>query len=184
MIFATIFIDLVCDIVHARYSAYMLLFFLSLKHYSWLIILWLTSALLEGQGFIICIYVVTCFHFICFTLQVNFCYFEAGENKQALVKLVACERWVSMKHYRFCCPCHCFLMNPYPLVKWLISIINHLMMKLSIGIINVYNKLWVIQISILLFYTEFLCLHSTIFLLDTGSPSYLSNAWSSFGYCI
>lgn len=29
-------------------------------------------------------------------LQVNFSYFEAGENKQALVKLVTCERWVGI----------------------------------------------------------------------------------------
>lgn len=28
----------------------------------------------------------------CLHTQVNFSYFEAGENKQALVKLVACER--------------------------------------------------------------------------------------------
>jgi hypothetical protein len=27
-------------------------------------------------------------------LQVNFSYFEAGENKQALVKLILCDRWV------------------------------------------------------------------------------------------
>lgn len=45
---------------------------------------------------------------IFFVWQVNFCYFEAGENKQALVKLVACERWVTTRHW-FCCFCHCFL---------------------------------------------------------------------------
>ena len=34
-------------------------------------------------------------------MQVNFSYFEAGENKQALVKLVTCERWVAFTSY-FC----------------------------------------------------------------------------------
>lgn len=47
------------------------------------------------------------FHFLfAVLLQVNFSYFEAGENKQALVKLVACERLVAL--YRF----HRFL--PFP----------------------------------------------------------------------
>ncbi|KAK4786831.1 hypothetical protein SAY86_010664 [Trapa natans] len=32
--------------------------------------------------------------------EVNFSYFEAGESKQALVKLVACERCADMLHYR------------------------------------------------------------------------------------
>jgi len=42
---------------------------------------------------------------------VNFCYFEAGENKQALVKLVACERWVSVCQCWFCVYANVFL--PY-----------------------------------------------------------------------
>jgi len=122
MIFATIFINLVSDIVHARYSAYMLLFSFPLKHDHYMTNFSSTWVLRIHS---LCIYrYISSPLFICFTLQVNFCYFEAGENKQALVKLVACERWVSMKHCRFCCPCHhCFLLNPYPLVKWLISII-------------------------------------------------------------
>ncbi|CAI8607528.1 unnamed protein product [Vicia faba] len=32
--------------------------------------------------------------------EVNFCYFEAGENKQALVKLVACERCAEKLNYK------------------------------------------------------------------------------------
>ncbi|XP_028777002.1 protein FRA10AC1 [Neltuma alba] len=32
--------------------------------------------------------------------EVNFCYFEAGENKQALVKLVTCERCAEKLHYK------------------------------------------------------------------------------------
>ncbi|XP_027192881.1 uncharacterized protein [Cicer arietinum] len=32
--------------------------------------------------------------------EVNFCYFEAGENKQALVKLVACERCAGKLNYK------------------------------------------------------------------------------------
>uniref|UniRef100_A0A7N2RCW4 Uncharacterized protein n=1 Tax=Quercus lobata TaxID=97700 RepID=A0A7N2RCW4_QUELO len=32
--------------------------------------------------------------------RVNFCYFEAGENKQALVKLVTCERCADKLHYK------------------------------------------------------------------------------------
>lgn len=32
--------------------------------------------------------------------EVNFCYFEAGENKQALVKLVACERCAWKLNYK------------------------------------------------------------------------------------
>ncbi|KAK4253725.1 hypothetical protein QN277_010364 [Acacia crassicarpa] len=32
--------------------------------------------------------------------EVNFCYFEAGENKQALVKLVVCERCAEKLHYK------------------------------------------------------------------------------------
>lgn len=34
------------------------------------------------------------------SFEVNFSYFEAGENKQALVKLVACERCAKKLHYR------------------------------------------------------------------------------------
>lgn len=34
------------------------------------------------------------FLLLIFTFQVNFSYFEAGENNQALVKLVTCERLV------------------------------------------------------------------------------------------
>jgi protein FRA10AC1 len=32
--------------------------------------------------------------------EVNFCYSEAGENKQALVKLVTCERCADKLHYK------------------------------------------------------------------------------------
>lgn len=39
--------------------------------------------------------VVTAHLFTTLLLQVNFSYFEAGENKQALVKLVTCERLVA-----------------------------------------------------------------------------------------
>ncbi|KAM7512332.1 hypothetical protein LguiB_011207 [Lonicera macranthoides] len=37
---------------------------------------------------------------LCSKLQVNFSYFEAGENKQALVKLVTCERCAKKLVYR------------------------------------------------------------------------------------
>ncbi|KAL4039034.1 hypothetical protein IC575_002677 [Cucumis melo] len=43
---------------------------------------------------------VTACLFTSLLLQVNFSYFEAGENKQALVKLVTCERCSKKLHYK------------------------------------------------------------------------------------
>ncbi|KAK6261054.1 hypothetical protein SCA6_015528 [Theobroma cacao] len=38
--------------------------------------------------------------FVVMKIAVNFSYFEAGENKQALVKLVTCERCAEKLHYK------------------------------------------------------------------------------------
>lgn len=48
-------------------------------------------------------FTLRCTHLCCITLamvplQVNFSYTEAGESKQALVKLVACKRLVVLLH--------------------------------------------------------------------------------------
>ncbi|CAI0393860.1 unnamed protein product [Linum tenue] len=47
-----------------------------------------------------CCLSVPCVLILAEILQVNFSYFEAGENKQALVKLVACEKCAGKLNYR------------------------------------------------------------------------------------
>ena len=94
------------------------------------------------------------FYSICFMLQVNFCYFEAGENKQALVKLVACERWVSMRQCQVLLPVPLFSSESISSSEG--TNINHLMKKLRIDITPVHiTNHWCIEISMLFFYTDF-----------------------------
>lgn len=52
-----------------------------------------------------------------YNVQVNFSYIEAGENKQALVKLVACERWLRIPLYLSYCAIypHLFLLYSWAL---------------------------------------------------------------------
>ncbi|KAL7258313.1 hypothetical protein ACSBR1_004440 [Camellia fascicularis] len=64
------------------------------------------STKLSCKGFKVITYCGFCFQQLIFasnlvvTLQVNFSYFEAGEDKQALVKLVTCERCAEKLLYK------------------------------------------------------------------------------------
>lgn len=83
---------------------HMLIFFFFSQHTSLLIILQAALLCLRAKEINLWIshHVFPMLYSICSILQVNFCYFEAGENKQALVKLVTCERWVSVCQCWFC----------------------------------------------------------------------------------